>query len=252
MPCPARPIRCRPRVTDFGDSTWITRSTAPMSMPSSSEEVATRQGSWPDFSISSTRVRSSWESEPWWARAISTCSSGSPVSSWRALAASSWPPCSVAGSSPSPSPLASSFRRLARRSEARRLLTKMIVEVCSWTSSQQLRVDRRPDRAHVGARLDFARLRGPVLVRIGGRARDRPCPRPARRSRCRGLCASPRRRSCISVSARRGTERSAPAAAGWPTGRSAGCRAAESGRTRRNLPAVVPRGHPSRPAPAAR
>ena len=36
-PCPARPIRCRPRVTDFGDSTWITRSTAPMSMPSSRE-----------------------------------------------------------------------------------------------------------------------------------------------------------------------------------------------------------------------
>ena len=43
-PWPARPIRCSPRVTDFGDSTWITRSTAPMSMPSSSDEVATRQG----------------------------------------------------------------------------------------------------------------------------------------------------------------------------------------------------------------
>ena len=34
---PARPIRCSPRATDFGDSTWITRSTAPMSIPSSSE-----------------------------------------------------------------------------------------------------------------------------------------------------------------------------------------------------------------------
>ena len=53
---PARPTRCRPRVTDFGDSTWITRSTAPMSMPSSSEEVATRQGSCPDLSSSSTSV----------------------------------------------------------------------------------------------------------------------------------------------------------------------------------------------------
>ncbi len=42
---PARPIRWIPRATDFGDSTWITRSTAPMSIPSSSEEVATRQGS---------------------------------------------------------------------------------------------------------------------------------------------------------------------------------------------------------------
>src|SRR5882757_2826406 len=75
MPCPARPIRCSPRVTDFGDSTWITRSTAPMSMPSSSEEVATRQGSSPDLSSSSTSVRSSWEREPWCARAISTGSS---------------------------------------------------------------------------------------------------------------------------------------------------------------------------------
>ena len=35
---PARPMRCRPRATDFGDSTCSTRSTAPMSMPSSSDE----------------------------------------------------------------------------------------------------------------------------------------------------------------------------------------------------------------------
>ena len=69
--CPARPIRCSPRATDFGDSTWITRSTAPMSIPSSSEEVATRHGSSPAFSSSSTTVRSSRASEPWWARAIS-------------------------------------------------------------------------------------------------------------------------------------------------------------------------------------
>ena len=69
---PARPTRCSPRVTDFGDSTWITRSTAPMSIPSSSEEVATRQGSCPDLSISSTTRRSSWASDPWCARAIST------------------------------------------------------------------------------------------------------------------------------------------------------------------------------------
>ena len=33
--CPARPMRCRPRATEVGLSTWITRSTAPMSMPSS-------------------------------------------------------------------------------------------------------------------------------------------------------------------------------------------------------------------------
>ena len=69
---PARPTRCRPRVTDFGDSIWTTRSIAPMSIPSSRDEVATRQGSSPDFSSSSTSARSSWLSEPWWARAIST------------------------------------------------------------------------------------------------------------------------------------------------------------------------------------
>jgi hypothetical protein len=40
-PCPARPMRCRPDDTAPGDSTSTTRSTAPMSMPSSSELVAT-------------------------------------------------------------------------------------------------------------------------------------------------------------------------------------------------------------------
>src|SRR5215210_3328047 len=67
---PARPMRCSPRLTDFGDSTCRTRSTAPMSMPSSSDEVATRQGSSPALSCSSTTSRSSRASEPWWARAI--------------------------------------------------------------------------------------------------------------------------------------------------------------------------------------
>ena len=49
--CPARPIRCSPLATDGGDSTWITRSTAPMSMPSSSDEVATTAGSRPVFEL---------------------------------------------------------------------------------------------------------------------------------------------------------------------------------------------------------
>ncbi len=39
--CPARPTRWSPRATFPGDSTWQTRSTAPMSIPSSSEAVAT-------------------------------------------------------------------------------------------------------------------------------------------------------------------------------------------------------------------
>ena len=38
---PARPMRCRPLATDGGASIWTTRSIAPMSMPSSSDEVAT-------------------------------------------------------------------------------------------------------------------------------------------------------------------------------------------------------------------
>src|SRR3982751_1538731 len=58
-PWPARPMRWSPAVTDLGDSTWSTRSTAPMSMPSSSDDVATRQGSSPDLSSSSTTSRSS-------------------------------------------------------------------------------------------------------------------------------------------------------------------------------------------------
>ena len=69
-PWPERPIRCSPAVTDLGDSTCSTRSTAPMSMPSSSEDVATRHGSSPALSCSSTTSRSSRASEPWWARAI--------------------------------------------------------------------------------------------------------------------------------------------------------------------------------------
>ena len=40
-------------------------------MPSSSDEVATRQGISPFFSSSSTSTRCSRASEPWWARAIS-------------------------------------------------------------------------------------------------------------------------------------------------------------------------------------
>jgi hypothetical protein len=43
-----------------------------MSMPSSSEEVATTAGSRPDFSSSSTSARCSRETEPWCARATTT------------------------------------------------------------------------------------------------------------------------------------------------------------------------------------
>ncbi len=57
---PARPMRCRPEAALGGDSTWITRSTAPMSMPSSRLLVATTHRSTPDFNSSSTWARCSF------------------------------------------------------------------------------------------------------------------------------------------------------------------------------------------------
>ena len=80
--CPARPTRWIPRATDPGDSTSTTRSTVPMSMPSSRLEVATMPRSRPSFSSDSTCTRCSRASEPWCAR-----TSSSPASSLR-LAAS--------------------------------------------------------------------------------------------------------------------------------------------------------------------
>ncbi len=62
---PARPMRCSPLATLGGASTQATRSTAPMSMPSSRLEVATTAGRRPDFSASSICARSSLETEPW-------------------------------------------------------------------------------------------------------------------------------------------------------------------------------------------
>ena len=59
-----------PRATDLGEPSWTTRSIAPMSMPSSSEPVATSTGSSPDLSRSSTTRRRSRDSAPWCAWAI--------------------------------------------------------------------------------------------------------------------------------------------------------------------------------------
>ena len=62
--CPARPTRGSPLATDGGDSTWTTRSTAPMSMPSSRLDVATTAGSRPSFRAFSMPARSSLETDP--------------------------------------------------------------------------------------------------------------------------------------------------------------------------------------------
>ena len=78
---PARPTRCSPLATEGGDSTCTTRSTAPMSMPSSREDVATTQRSRPDFRSSSIRARWSLDTEPWWARA-STGSAPAVLPAW--------------------------------------------------------------------------------------------------------------------------------------------------------------------------
>ena len=111
---PARPTRWRPRATLVGLSTWMTRSTAPMSMPSSRLEVATSAGSRPALSSSSMKTRCSRATLPWWAR-----TSSSP---------------------------ARSLSRWASRSESRRLLVKTIVlrwlrissRIRGWIAGQML------------------------------------------------------------------------------------------------------------------
>ena len=86
-----------------------------MSMPSSSDEVATIAGSSPRFRRSSISCRFSRATEPW---------------------------CASASSSPAVSLMAA-----ASRSARRRLLAKIIVERCARIELDQARVDRGPDRA---------------------------------------------------------------------------------------------------------
>ena len=61
---PARPIRCSADAIDGGDWIITTSSRLPMSMPISSELVATIARSSPAFSRVSTAVRISRASEP--------------------------------------------------------------------------------------------------------------------------------------------------------------------------------------------
>ena len=105
MVWPDRPIRCMPLATDGGASIWMTRSMAPMSMPSSSEEVATSPRMSPALSRSSTSIRCGRASDPW---------------------------CDRTSVSP-----ASSLSALASRSAMRRLFTKMSVERCALMSSRR-------------------------------------------------------------------------------------------------------------------
>ena len=116
---PARPTRCRPRTAEPGASTSRTRSTLPMSIPSSSELVATMQRRRPALRDSSISRRCSWEMLPWWARTSGAISASSAAPS----------------ASPS-TPTARSFNRWASRSQRERLLTKTIVDLWFLTASR--------------------------------------------------------------------------------------------------------------------
>ena len=92
----------QPLATDGGASTWITRSTAPMSMPNSRLDVATTAFSRPDFRSSSTCARCSLLTEPWCARASSV---GAPNDAPLAISCAGKPPptfglCSMDNSTP--------------------------------------------------------------------------------------------------------------------------------------------------------
>ncbi|CAM3902131.1 hypothetical protein ISCU110981_19520 [Isoptericola cucumis] len=146
---PARPIRCRPLATDGGAPTWTTRSIAPMSMPSSSDDVATTAGRRPALSSDSVRVRSTRLIDPWWARASTgtsapgapsgdvpaSCTAGMPTDTpdWACTCAACWVPGS--GSSIPERSAHSSFTRAVRRSAPRRELVNTSVERCSATRS---------------------------------------------------------------------------------------------------------------------
>ena len=111
-----------------------------MSMPSSSDDVATTAGSRPAFSSVSVRVRSARLIEPWCARASTEASDGgspapmptaTPDCAWMAAA---WIVPGSGTSSPW-RPAQTSFIRAVRRSAPRRELVKTSVERCSATRS---------------------------------------------------------------------------------------------------------------------
>ena len=77
--CAAGPTR-----RSVGASIWTTRSTAPMSIPSSSDEVATMARRSPRLRRSSMAVRFSRASEPWCARATSLGCVAAPLDALRA------------------------------------------------------------------------------------------------------------------------------------------------------------------------
>ena len=182
------------------------------------------------------QARSSWESDPWWARAISGRRLLSP---FLVL-----PACSVAGSSGLQLVVVHLVQALGDPLGAAAVVDEDDRRVVLADQPQQLRVDRGPDRAgvrgRVERRLDRARvdpLGGVLQLRSGAascRCRRRrgacstagwarPCPRRGRRSPGRAAWARRHPRSRTPARCRRGSRRSAPAAAGSPRDRSSGC-----------------------------
>ena len=68
---PARPTRCMAAATARVEFSWMTKSTAPMSMPSSSDAVATSAWISPAFRRCSASSRSARDSDPWCAATLS-------------------------------------------------------------------------------------------------------------------------------------------------------------------------------------
>ena len=167
---PERPTRWSSVAMRCGDPIWQTRSTWPMSMPSSSDAVATSAFSCPDFSRVSASSRFSFDRLPW---------------------------CAVTASSPS-----RSLRWRASRSAIRRVFTN--ISVVRWARDQRgepvvvllpdLVRHHRIERGarHLDAEIHLAAVAVVDDGAAGGIAGGRetwPPPRSASASR-RGRCAA--------------------------------------------------------------
>ena len=146
-----RPTRWRKVAMARGEPTWQTSSTGPMSIPSSSEAVATSARRSPARSRSSTRWRRSLDRLPWWA---ATCSGPSR-----------------------------SARRWARRSDIRRVFTKTRVVRWSGTwsamrsmTSPNCSVEATAASSVPGSSME--RSRSPARGRSRRWRSDRPGPTP--------------------------------------------------------------------------
>ncbi len=104
-----------------------------MSMPSSSEEVATTAGSRPALSASSISPRCSLDTEPWWARASSGTAPGEAPDC--AMICAGWTSPPAGQLAPVTRSSWISLSRAHSRSASRRELANTIVDRCASTRS---------------------------------------------------------------------------------------------------------------------